>query len=67
LLIAYCGDLWEGSTAKMRLEALQRLGHRVIGVDTTRPLRGLHSMWVRAARRVGWAIDTAGANRALWD
>jgi spore maturation protein CgeB len=67
LLIAYCGDLWEGSTAKMRLEALQRLGHRVIGVDTTRPLRGLHSMWVRAARRVGWAIDTAGANRALLD
>jgi hypothetical protein len=49
----------------MRLEALRRLGHTVIGVDTTRLLSGMHSMWVRAARKAGWAIDTAGANRAL--
>jgi hypothetical protein len=34
MLIAYCGDLWEGSPAKMRLEALQRLGHTVVAVDT---------------------------------
>jgi hypothetical protein len=65
MLIAYCGALWEGSTAKMRLEALQRLGHTVVGVDTTCPLSGLHSIWVRAARKAGWTIDTAGANRAL--
>lgn len=67
MLIAYCGDLWEGSTARMRLEALQRLGHTVIGVDTTRPLGGVRGTWVRAAQKAGWAIDAAGANRALLD
>lgn len=65
MLIAYCGALWDGSTARLRLEALQRLGHTVLGVDTTHSLGGLRAIWVRSARKTGWAIDTAGVNLAL--
>lgn len=63
--ILFCGALWEGSTSKMRLEALQRLGHTVIGVDTARSPSACHSVAARAAQKAGWAIDIAGANRRL--
>ncbi len=49
----------------MRLDALRRLGHTVVGVDTTSVARGVRSLWARGARKAGWAVDTAGANRAL--
>ena len=49
----------------MRLDALQRLGHTVVGVDTTSSRGGMRSIWARIARKAGWAIDTAGANRAV--
>ena len=51
----------------MRLDALRRLDHTVVGVDTTSVARGLRSLWARGARKAGWAVDTAGANRALFE
>jgi len=33
--ILYVGDLWYGSTALMRLEALRRIGHPVTGIDSS--------------------------------
>ena len=65
LLIAYCGALWEGSTAKMRADALRDLGHTVLEVDTTCTHGKLYSAWARCARKAGWAVDSCGANRAL--
>ena len=49
----------------MRLDALRRLGHTVVGVDTTSVARGVRSLWARGARKAGWAVDAAGLNRAL--
>lgn len=65
MVIVYCGELWSGGTCRMRCEALARLGHTVVEVDTTyRPL-GVRGLAIRAARRIGWALDPVGANRAL--
>jgi hypothetical protein len=63
--IVYCGDLWEGGTCRMRLEALRRLGHTVIGVDTSWQPRGFSGLLIRALRKVGYAWDGVGANEAL--
>lgn len=63
--IVFCGDLWWGSTARMRMEALERIGHTVIGIDTTYRPQGLKGLIWRVARRAGVVIDAAGANDAL--
>jgi len=63
--IVYCGALWEGSTALMRLEALRTLGHKVRGVDSACHLSGLRGGLVRWIRRSGYHPDSTGLNRRL--
>jgi len=48
------------------MEALERLGHEVVPVDTTWQPRGAQGLAIRLLRRAtGWAYDTAGVNNAL--
>src|SRR5579871_3344594 len=63
--IAYCGELWHGGTSRMRLQALQRQGHTVIGLDSCCNLTGPVRHVVRAIRRTGWVIDSGHVNRKL--
>lgn len=63
--IVYCGELWNGGTCRMRMEALERLGHEVVPVDTTGQPRGIRGLVPRALRKAGWVWDATGVNRAL--
>jgi spore maturation protein CgeB len=63
--IVYCGDLWQGSTSRMRMEALERIGQQVIGVDTTHRSQRLKGLMYTAARKVGRVLDVVSANAAL--
>lgn len=65
MLIVYCGNLWQGSTSLMRMQALERLGHTVVGIDTTYHPRGLQGLMYRMARKAGRLMDAVGANDAL--
>ena len=65
MLIVYCGELWPGSTCRMRLEALRRLGHEVVPIDTCGPVNGVRRLLVRVAGRVGWRLDTTHTNYEL--
>ena len=42
--ILFLGAIGEGQTSLMRLRALRRLGHEVVGVDTAGPW--LNAMWL---------------------
>ncbi len=65
MVVAYCGEIWDGGTCRMRMEALQRLGHTVIGVDTSWRPQGVTGLALRALRKTGYAPDPAGVNCAL--
>jgi hypothetical protein len=64
--VVYVGDLSAGSTAEMRLRALEHLGYRVTGVDSSvgrisprrQPLQYL-------AIKMRRPMDTAGVNRRI--
>jgi spore maturation protein CgeB len=43
--LLYLGDLATGQTCRMRMEALERLGHDVCGVDTVAPWRS--ARWIQ--------------------
>lgn len=43
--ILFLGDIGPGQTSQMRMRALERLGHEVVGVDTVQPWR--KAAWVR--------------------
>jgi spore maturation protein CgeB len=51
--ILFLGEIGVGQTSRMRMRALQRLGHEVVGVNTVAPLQG--ARWIRrqAERRLG--------------
>jgi spore maturation protein CgeB len=52
--ILYLGDLAPGQTCRMRMRALQRLGHEVVGVDTVAPWKcasWLQRQWQRRLQR----------------
>ena len=65
MVIVYCGDLWAGSTSRMRMEALERVGHAVVAVDTSYSPQGLKGLISRVVRKAGWAMDAVNANDAL--
>jgi len=65
MLILYCGQLWDGGTCRMRMEALKTMGCAVMAVDSTCPTRGVIGLASRAAIKFGHALDTAGANQKL--
>lgn len=67
LKVLYVGDLWEGSTALHRMEALAGLGARIVPVDTLtaavrREQRRFHR---RVQRRLFGPPDLARANDAI--
>ena len=39
--ILFLGEIGEGQTSSMRMRALKRLGHEVVGVHTIAPWRGV--------------------------
>ncbi|HNP84282.1 MAG TPA: glycosyltransferase [Nitrospira sp.] len=43
--ILYLGDIGPGQTCLMRMRALQRLGHEVLGINTIQPWR--HATWLQ--------------------
>lgn len=64
--ILYVGDLWHGSTALHRMIALQELGHKVVGIDTTPPVSNTDRRLItRILRRCGYPPDLAKANRQI--
>ena len=67
MLILYCGELWQGGTCGMRMDALKSLGHTVIGVDTTFRPKGLHSLAIRGLRKLGYRTDFQRVNGQLLD
>jgi len=64
--ILYVGDVWEGSTARQRAEALVDLGHDVTRVDSTQSFWDLGGMFRRVVRKVtGHALDMTSTNRRM--
>jgi hypothetical protein len=49
----------------MRMEALERSGHTVVGIDTTYRPHGLKGLMYRVARKTGIVMDAVSANDAL--
>ena len=69
LHILYVGELWEGSTSKMRFNAMCGLCDKVAGIDISplQPPKGLKRLASRVAYRLGFPIDHAAANRKILD
>ena len=65
--ILFLGPIGEGQTSRMRMRALQRLGHDVVGVETVAPW--LRASWltrqIQRRRGRGGVIDEI--NRAVLD
>ena len=51
--ILFLGCIGEGQTSRMRMRALARLGHEVVGVDTLAPWTGASWLQRQAQRRLG--------------
>lgn len=65
--ILYVGPLEEGGTCRMRLRALEDLGHEVLPIDTAPPgveKRG-RGLLPRILHRMGRPLDLAGANEGV--
>jgi spore maturation protein CgeB len=67
LKVLYVGDLWEGSTALHRMQALAALGARIVPVDTLPPAarKAQRHFHRRVQRRLFGPPDLAGANDAI--
>ena len=67
LKVLYVGDLWEGSTALHRMQALAALGARIVPVDTLPPAaqKAQGRFHRRVQRRLFGPPDLAGANDAI--
>lgn len=61
--ILYLGDLGPGQTCRMRLRALERLGHPVLGVNTVEPWRQASWLQRQVQRRIhrGSVIEAINA------
>lgn len=65
--ILFLGPIGEGQTSRMRMRALQRLGHEVVGVETVEPW--LRASWLarQTQRRLGRGSVIDDINRAVLD
>jgi hypothetical protein len=63
--ILFLGPIGEGQTSRMRLRALRRLGHEVVGVETVAPW--LRASWLarQTQRRLGRGAVIDAINRAV--
>lgn len=62
--ILFLGQIGEGQTSRMRMRALQRLGHEVVGVETGTPWGGASWLARQAQRRLGRGPVIDAINRA---
>src|ERR1035437_861546 len=65
MIIVYCGDVWRGSTCRMRSDALRTLGHKLTEVDTTYVPAGFSGLALRALKKLGYTSDPLGTNERL--
>ena len=65
--IAYVGPLWDGGTCRMRMRALQDLGHEVFAIDTAAVSlqSGWKSILERLLSKVGYPPDSTGVNAKI--
>jgi spore maturation protein CgeB len=63
--ILYLGDLGSGQTCLMRMRALQRIGHDVLGVDTVKPWKDARWLARQWQRRLGWGPIVERINRSV--
>lgn len=62
--ILFLGQIGEGQTSRMRMRALQRLGHEVLGVETGAPWVGASWLARQTQRRLGRGPVIDAINRA---
>ena len=65
--ILFLGPIGEGQTSRMRMRALQRLGHEVLGVETVAPWSSAAWASRQAQRRLGRGPVVDAINRAVLD
>jgi spore maturation protein CgeB len=65
LRILFLGQIAPGQTSQMRMRALERLGHRVYGVDTIEPWKKASWLARQAQRRAGRGYVIAAINRSV--
>ncbi|HWF78724.1 MAG TPA: glycosyltransferase [Caulobacteraceae bacterium] len=65
--ILFLGPIGEGQTSRMRMRALQRLGHEVVGVETVAPWGEASWLARQTQRRLGQGSIIDGINRAVLD
>lgn len=63
--ILYLGELSPGQTARMRMRALERLGHQVVGIDTVQPWRQASWLNRQWQRRLSRGAIVRGLNRSV--
>lgn len=63
--ILYLGDIGPGQTCLMRMRALERLGHRVLGVNTVQPWRQAGWLQRQIQRRLHRGSVVDGINDAV--
>ncbi|HEY1427398.1 MAG TPA: glycosyltransferase [Caulobacteraceae bacterium] len=65
--ILFLGQIGEGQTSRMRMRALQRLGHEVVGVETGAPWSGASWLARQTQRRLGRGPIIDAINSAALD
>lgn len=65
--ILYLGDIGPGQTCLMRMRALERLGHQVLGVNTVEPWRRVSWLQRQAQRRMHRGSVVRGINNTVLD
>jgi spore maturation protein CgeB len=63
--ILYLGDLGHGQTCLMRMRAMERLGHQVLGVNTVEPWRQTRWLQRQLQRRLHRGSVVDGINHAV--
>jgi spore maturation protein CgeB len=65
LNLLYVGDLWTGSTALQRLDALKTLNYNIIEIDSTQVLNKAQQLLFRISFKLKWPIDFIGLNKKI--
>jgi spore maturation protein CgeB len=63
--LLYVGDLWLGSTALQRLEALNTLNYHIVEIDSTQVLNKIQQLLFRISFKLKWPIDFIGLNKKI--
>ncbi|MES2654756.1 MAG: glycosyltransferase [Bacteroidota bacterium] len=67
LNLLYVGDLWTGSTALQRLDALKTLNYNIVEIDSTQVLNKIQQLLFRISFKLKWPIDFIGLNKKIID